>query len=291
MSVSLGGRTAVTLQSDWLSTIWLAPSGGPERAEPLTNGEYDGLGGLAWAGPRTIVFGRRDWSIWSVRADGSNRKLLTVGQNNNEGPCVPRDDPRVIFFVSWRNPVGIWRMDIDGGNVRLVVSADLASGPECTPDGQWLLYQVTPSEIRRVRPDGTPGAPLKTRAAGELAVSPDGRRIAYPYPDPARVKFMIDVIPFDGGAPERTFDAPTGTATSHLSLRWTPDGRALSYVASEGGVSNIWLQPITGGPARRLTNFTDGVIRAHSWAADGRLALARGRTDQDIVLITSEGRK
>jgi Tol biopolymer transport system component len=77
----------------------------------------------------------------------------------------------------------------------------------------------------------------------------------------------------------------------HGALRWTPDGRALSYIASRGGVSNIWLQPITGGAARQLTNFTDGTVWSHSWAADGRLALARGRSDQDIVLITSEGRK
>ena len=291
ISVSLSGKTALTLQSDWLSTVWVAPSGDPERAEPLTDGKYDGFGGLAWAGGDTIVFGTRDWGIWSVRADGRNRKLLTVGENNNEGPCVPQDDPRVIFFESWRTPAGVWRMDLDGGNARLVAGADLASGPECTPDGHMLLYLLTPSEIRRARPDGTAAPPIKARIAGELAVSPDGTRIAYQYPDPVRMKLMLEVIPSGGGTPEQTFDAPTGMASGHGALRWTPDGRALSYIAARGGVSNIWLQPIAGGPARQLTHFADGMIWAHAWAPDGRLALARGRVDQDIVLITSEDRK
>jgi len=288
MSLSLDGRAAVTLQSDWLSSVWIAPKDDPQRAAPLTDGRYDGFGGLAWAGGDTIVFGSRDWGIWSVGADGRNRKLLTVGENNSRGPCVPLDG-RVIFFESWRNPVGIWRMDLDGGNVRLVAEAVVNSGPACTAGGEWVLYQGDDlSQIRRVRPDGTPGPPLDTGALALIAVSPDGTRVAGLYPDPAQAKYVMKVIPFGGTAPARTFDVPAG---SGQSLRWIPDGRALSYVVTSGGTSNIWVQPITGGAPRQLTNFTEGVIWAHAWAPDGRLALARGRVNQDIVLITSESRK
>lgn len=197
----------------------------------------------------------------------------------------------MIFFFSWRTPAGIWRMDLDGGNIRLVVGAQLAAGPECTPDGQSLLYLLTPSEIRRVRPDGTAAPPVNAKIAGELAVSPDGTRIAYQHLDPARMKRMLDVIPPGGGDPERSFDAPTGMARRHGALRWTPDGRALSYIATTGGVSNTWLQLIAGGPARQLTHCAEGMIWTHSWAPDGRLALARGRVEQDIVLVTNEGAK
>jgi Tol biopolymer transport system component len=290
MSVSADGTTALTLQSDWLSTVWTAPAGEPRRASPVTDGRYDGFGGVAWAGDSTIVFGTRDWGIWSVGADGTNRKLLTVGENNNMEPCVPRDASRVVFFASWRNPAGIWRMDLDGGNVRLVVNEEGLSGLECTPDGQWLLFQSAPSEIRRIRVDGTPAPPLEARIAGPLAVSPDGRRIACLSPDPTAMRFLIDVIPFDGGAPEQTLAAPSGAGSSH-ALRWTADGRALSYDVTSSGVSNIWMQQVAGGPATQVTGFTEGVIWSHSWAADGRLALARGRVNQDIVLVTLEGRK
>jgi len=290
MSVGLEGRVAVTLQSDWLSTVWSAPRGEPQRAAPVTDGKYDGFGGVAWAGGETIVFGTRDWGIWSVGADGSNRKLLTVGENNNRRPCAAPDGG-VIFFESWRTPAGLWRMDIDGGNTRLVAKEPGFWSEDCTPDGQWVLFQSVPSEIRRVRQDGAATAPLAARLTVALAISPDTRRIAALCPDPARQKCVIDVIPMDGGKPERTFDVPAGTASDHPSLRWTPDGRALTYVVTSGGTSNIWIQPFAGGPPRQLTAFTEDMIWAHSWARDGRLAFARGRVNNDIVLITSEGRK
>jgi eukaryotic-like serine/threonine-protein kinase len=289
MSVSLDGRSALTLQSDWLSTVWTAPKDDPRRATALTDGKGDGLGGLAWAGDDTIVFGTRDWGIWSVGADGRNRKLLTVGENNNRQPCLARDG-RTVFFESWRTPEGIWRMDIDGGNVRLVVKEPTFWGLECTADGQWLLFQAVPSEIRRVRPDGTAATPLTANMSWDLAVSPDSTRIASLSPDPTG-RFAINVIPFQGGAPVRTYDVPRGAAGDDPSMHWTPDGRALSYVVTRHGTSNVWIQPVAGGAPRQLTNFADGLIWEHSWSADGRLALARGRFDQNIVLVTSEGRK
>jgi len=60
---------------------------------------------------------------------------------------------------------------------------------------------------------------------------------------------------------------------------------------SPGGVSNIWMQPVAGGLPAQVTSFTEGVIWAHSWSAGGRLALARGRVEQDIVLVTREGKR
>jgi len=52
-----------------------------------------------------------------------------------------------------------------------------------------------------------------------------------------------------------------------------------------GGVSNIWIQPLAGGPARQLTNFTADRIWDFDWAPDNRLILARGPRNQDLVLI------
>ncbi len=69
-------------------------------------------------------------------------------------------------------------------------------------------------------------------------------------------------------------------------LRWTPDGRALLYVATRSGVSNIWSQPIDGGDPVQLTDFRTDRIFAFDWSADGRLlACARGTETNDVVLI------
>lgn len=38
-------------------------------------------------------------------------------------------------------------------------------------------------------------------------------------------------------------------------MRWKPDGRAVTYIARQNGLSDIWSQPIDGGEPKRLTNF------------------------------------
>jgi Tol biopolymer transport system component len=66
-----------------------------------------------------------------------------------------------------------------------------------------------------------------------------------------------------------------------------PDNRALAYVDPRTQ-SDIWVQPLDGGPPRQLTHFpADGQeIWDFDWSADGkRLAVARARMASDIVLF------
>jgi hypothetical protein len=47
-----------------------------------------------------------------------------------------------------------------------------------------------------------------------------------------------------------------------------------------------WLQPITGGPPRQLSNWTAEQVLSFAWSRDGkRVAVARGSRKDDIVLI------
>ncbi|MCM3874029.1 MAG: hypothetical protein ND895_25355, partial [Pyrinomonadaceae bacterium] len=71
------------------------------------------------------------------------------------------------------------------------------------------------------------------------------------------------------------------------TIRWTSDGRGLTYINTQGGVSNIWRQPLNGGEPVQLTNFTTGRIFNFDWSRDGKwLALARGSVTSDVVLIS-----
>jgi Tol biopolymer transport system component len=68
-------------------------------------------------------------------------------------------------------------------------------------------------------------------------------------------------------------------------LRWAPDGRALIYVLTRHGISNIWRQPLDGGPATQLTDFSSGVISDFNWSPNGDAWFARGPVSRDVVLI------
>jgi Tol biopolymer transport system component len=72
------------------------------------------------------------------------------------------------------------------------------------------------------------------------------------------------------------------------SLRWTPDGRALTYVLTAGDVSNLWNQPISGEPAKQLTRFKSNRIFSFDWSPDGQqMILSRGTVTSDVVLLSN----
>ena len=91
-------------------------------------------------------------------------------------------------------------------------------------------------------------------------------------------------MPFEGGAPVKTFDIPQ---TAGWVLRWTANSRALTYVDTRGGISNVWSQPLDGGKPTQLTDFKADQIFFFDWSSDGKqLATSRGLVTTDVVLIS-----
>ncbi len=67
--------------------------------------------------------------------------------------------------------------------------------------------------------------------------------------------------------------------------RWAPDGGAFTYIVTKEGMSNVWAQPLKGGPPQQLTHFTDQQIFCFDWSHQGDLVLSRGNVNSDAVLI------
>ncbi len=87
--------------------------------------------------------------------------------------------------------------------------------------------------------------------------------------------------------PFKAFELPV-TAQEGL-FRWSPDSRALVYPDVQGGVSNLWRQPLDGARPTQITDFKSDLINYFAYSRDGRhLALSRGNTTRDAVLISEE---
>ncbi len=87
-------------------------------------------------------------------------------------------------------------------------------------------------------------------------------------------------------------DAATGSVVRRLplaperSIRWGRRPDLVAYIESRNGVSNLWEQPVAGGPPRQLTRFTEGHLFNFAYSSDGsRLFLARGTRTGDVVLL------
>ena len=117
---------------------------------------------------------------------------------------------------------------------------------------------------------------------GFSQISPDGKWVLILDVTSAATKSRI--IPASGGQPVKTFEQDPELG---LPMQWTADGRALLYVKTSSGVSNVWQRPLEGGEAKQLTNFdSDRITGVIALSRDGKqLALARGFTTSDVVLI------
>jgi dipeptidyl aminopeptidase/acylaminoacyl peptidase len=113
------------------------------------------------------------------------------------------------------------------------------------------------------------------KRTGEPVVSPDGRMIVFslvqPDYDPAKVSTDLWIVPTDGSAQPRQL---TFTKAPESGTVWSPDGTRLAFVTKrEDDESNqIYILPVAGGEARRITNVTGGASNPQ-WRPDGQAIL------------------
>ncbi|MDQ3258978.1 MAG: hypothetical protein M3R15_34805, partial [Acidobacteriota bacterium] len=299
LSLTADTNTLVTVQAERLSSVWTVAltDGEAKRARQITPGKFDGEFGLAWTLDGRIIYhslasGNED--LWTIKADGTDKKQLTVDPHTNSHPTVTPDGRYILFSSDRGGQDSIWRMDADGTNPKQLSKGGGQSGSQSSPDGKWVVYhRLGGGSIWKVSIDGGEPAQLTEEQAGFPraafpTVSPDGTLIACRFRDQQADAWKVALIPFAGGPPVKLLDIPL-VDFEHSHLRWTPDGRALLYINARDGVSNIWSQPIDGSPPRQLTAFDSNVIYSFDLSRDGKqLAIARGNENSDVILVTND---
>jgi serine/threonine protein kinase/Tol biopolymer transport system component len=314
LSATADGRTVVAVPRSLRVNVWVLWDGDRRGWRQVTSGRNarDGANGLDWTPDGRVLFDSLlsgSQQLWSAASDESVVRQLTFGRVDVRDLAVSPDG-RVIAFSSGRSGQWqVWRMGSDGANPRQLTHADDAYLPQFTPDGAWIVYQTARGSSLtswKVPVDGGepvpmfPIGPQSGTADGSLrppifwveAISPDGRWAAGGYRTGEAVtdRTGFALVSMSGTRPWR--ELKSVAAENPGFIRFTRDGLALTYVRTERGVSNLWLQPLEGGEPRQLTSFTDQLISGFAWSRDGRgLAVSRGERTADAVMITSEEKK
>ena len=298
ISLTSDSATVAAVRIDRQSNIWVAPAGDTRNAKQITFTNYDADNdqGLSWTPTGQIVYASKasgKSEIWIVDEDGRGQRQLTDDSSSNYMPTVTPDG-RYIIFVSTRGGgmPHLWKMDVDGGNPRQLTNGPIEFLPQISPDGKWIVYHSYTSGVTtlwRMPVDGGEPMFLTDKVLDTYSsVSPDGKFVSclYLHENDGKKNWKIAIVPFDGGPPVKLFDVRP-SPISFAPLPWTGDGNSLMYLDRKNGVSNIMQLTIESGESRQMTNFTSDRIFYFDWSRDGkRLAIARGRVNEDVVLIS-----
>ncbi|HEX8847542.1 MAG TPA: WD40 repeat domain-containing serine/threonine protein kinase [Pyrinomonadaceae bacterium] len=301
VSLTADSNTLITVQTERNTNIWVAPGGDANRAKQITTGtgKIDGLYGLVWLPDDKIVYASNadgEQNIWVVDAeDAQEAKQLTTGASSNFRVTASPDGRYIFFSSSPGDYANIWRINADGSDLRQITNGKAETLATVSPDGRWVIYTSFASPkhtLWRLPVEGGESVQLTNKFTRAPTVSPDGKLIACWFRDDLPDSpIKLAVIPFEGGDPVKLFDFPRTVEPagpfSHNVPRWSADGRALLYMDTRDGISNIWSQPLEGGPARQVTDFKSGRMFAFDYSRDGRLAFARGQIMSDVVMISN----
>jgi serine/threonine protein kinase/Tol biopolymer transport system component len=284
--------TIATIATEQSSKIWLAaPSVEEGSAKKLTNGKYDGQGGLDWTPDGRVVYITKtgDHSdIWMMNADGTEQKQLTSNADSEYGVRVSPDGRYIVFTSAAVGGLNhVWRMDTDGGNRKQLTQGDFADfAPFFSPDGHWVIFGSWKSgnaRMWKVPVDGGEPVRLSDLPFNGSNFLPDGKLIFGGYYDEqvSPPRWRSALVSSENGQIVKVFDFPPKTNDWKML-----DERTLLYSKEDNDVENIWTQPLEGGAPKQLTKFTSEQIYNFAPSRAGKqFTVVRGTSSADIILI------
>jgi len=231
--------------------------------------------------------------LYIRKPDGSDRSMISNWSRLAAGDLGLCGQYVLVAGITDDKPL-IWRVDLNGAQP-LQLSNGLSDGsPVCAPDKKSVFYvdQAT-GVIREVPLEGGPSRVFsKNPCLRIFDISRDGKYLAchaVTGTNADNYKTAIEIYATSDGSSVTSFPY---NVVSTRNARFTPDGKAILTDKLQDGVSNVWVQPLTGGPARQLTHFTDEFIRSFYFTPDGKhIIIDRGHTSSDVVLIQDAAEK
>ena len=286
LDLSRDAASLAAIENNRTADLWLAPDSDSSRARQVTAGGT-AIANISALGKDRFVLVTDNGELSTISTDGSNRTLVLGADQHVAFASGCGDGKHIVFQKFQGDDTQIWRVDANGSNPRAIVPTKTNAVPRCTMDGQQFAYREEDAGVFVVSIDG--GQPQKIpypyASIDTTPPSPDGKSVVYMWEDPNNpaAPAQISVVQIKGGAATHTFERAVGSSETPI---WSPDGKSVDYLVTRNGITNIWRQPLSGGPAKQLTHFTSGFAVAFCWSNDGKtLAITRGTRTSDIVLL------
>jgi Tol biopolymer transport system component len=272
--------------------LYVVPNGDSKQAKKISDQQDDGFFGIAISKNGEIYYTSSRGETIEIHAmdqEGNKQRQLASTVYTN-GISLSPDGSHVLFSSSSETELpGIWRVNVDGSGLKKLSSGN-DQMPVMDPLGRWIYLQTWKSgvalTIMKIPAEGGSHVDVSGMSAFWPMPSPDGKTVYFAHIDDQQITMSLWSAPSDGGKAVHIFDFPSGY-DGFFRLR--PNSREVSYIVRNGGVANIWIQSIDGGPPKMYTNFSEDNIADHEWMPDGKsLVVSHGHSTADVVLITQE---
>lgn len=239
------------------------------------------VGSRSLAPPVTIPIGGAavfafdsNGDIFTVRADGTDVRRLTIGTDQELAPSWSPDGTRIAYRRWQDGSDSIAVMDAGAGNQRTLATLGQSFNRECVPYGL-------------------------------AAWSPDGRALIVPTAQECEGPQDLVIVAADGSTPATKLVA---TGLNSSSAAWSPDGRRIVFVGRETtGSTGLYVVDVNGDDnaagglqPRRITSADSSLVwGAPRWSPDGaEIAVSAGTNDDcgafdtgslDILVVKADG--
>ena len=280
---------------DWdenkrVSRIWVVGADG-QNARPFTGSADD-------SSPEWSPDGR--WVSFTRPAGDSDkvRQLFVLPVDGGEAVQLTRhvtaagpyrwsgDSGSIFFLASDSLPDGVEKERKNGDDAVFI-----DEGPNGQTRGSWNGVWQVMVELGDAPHDATRLTP-EPRRIGDFAPSPDGNFLAYAHRGENRrnAGHLAEIVLLTIASGEEM--QITDNDAPESQLRWSPDGRAITFVAPdietwELDQGNLYHHDIPTGETRQLIPDTDLDMRSYRWNPGGRSIdmVALDRTDANLFRI------
>jgi serine/threonine protein kinase/Tol biopolymer transport system component len=138
----------------------------------------------------------------------------------------------------------LWLLPVPTGTPRRLGEVS-ASAAGWLPDGHSIAYVRGKSDLYVANPYGTGSRKLLSKPGMvDLAISPDGRQIAFDISDPLTLSTRIWEMNLDGSNLRSVLPEGWSKPARECCGNWTSDGNYFVYNARKDDATNVWALPI-----------------------------------------------
>ncbi len=288
LSLAANGQVLATVLSEQRYNLYVmsAAGGGADARQVGTAAAFSNF---TWTHDGRLIYDKDNRLNWLNPDSGMKGTFATAGDSADGDPWECADGRYIVFLLGLhggKGTVNVWRADAGGGNLKQLTQGKLENFPVCAPDSHSVYYMDGNGIVMQVPIDGGAARTVSNLAtSGFFDISPDGHSLVFATVDHAgghEEKLMLLAADTGQVLKSVAFERPRVAGF----VRFTRDGKSLVYITRQEGVDNLWQQPLDGSPGKQLTSFRTEHIWDFHWSWDGsKLALVRGHTDSDVVLM------